>query len=653
VGLTYRRSSRDDSPRFPTVGGSSRSSSWDVPVSLSLTKGRLSNQLRLGYNHSRSDGMNLYAFASDVAGDAGIGGVSQDPFDWGAPNLSFSTFADLRDRNPSSRLDERLSFQDSVSWATRRHTLRVGIDYGRQRLESRTDTNARGSFVFTGLYTGAPAAGGRSVSGTGLDFADFLLGLPQQASIHYGPGLVRFRSHSFGLFAQDDFRPRANLTLNVGVRYEYVAPYHEADRRLVNLDVPDDFTAAVPVLAGATGAFTGTFPDALVLGDGDNVAPRIGWAWRPQRATTIRGGYGINYNLGAYGAIAQRLSGQPPFAVSQTSLGTTSVPLTFAAPFLPVDPSTTTNSYGIDKNYQLGLVQIWNLDVQRELRTNWNAALSYTGTKGLDLDLQRAPNRGPSGLRIAGVQPFLWQSSEGGSILHSITVRLRRRFAHGFSVGTSYTFARSIDDASSIGGGAMIVAQNDQDLGAERGRSSFDRRHRASADWTYELPFGAGRHGLTKGLGAALLGGWVWNGSATIESGGPFTARVVGDAADVARGVNGTLRADVTGQPVALAHPTVERWFNVDAFRVPASGTFGDAGRNTITGPGTFLVNMGLSRNVPLGRSRALSVRAQASNVFNTPQFSAIDTVVNSPTFGQVTGVRPMRSIQIQTRLRF
>jgi hypothetical protein len=120
----------------------------------------------------------------------------------------------------------------------------------------------------------------------------------------------------------------------------------------------------------------------------------------------------------------------------------------------------------------------------------------------------------------------------------------------------------------------------------------------------------------------------------------------------VSRGVNGALRADVSGEPIAVDDPTIERWFNTSAFVLPPSGAFGDAGRNIVTGPGTLLLNMGLTRNVPLGGTRTLSIRVQANDVFNTPQFTVIDTVVNSPTFGRVVATGPMRTVQIQMRFR-
>jgi len=652
VSLTYRNTSRNDTTNFPTLGGFTRGSAWDIPVSFSFTKGHVFSQLRADLNRTRSETRNLYAYSQNVAAEAGISGISTDPFDWGAPNLSFTTFASLRDSNPSSRLDQRITLSDTMTRTFGQHTLRLGGHYRIQRLDSQTDTNARGSFVFTGLFT-ADIAGGRPVPATGADLADFLLGHPQQASIQYGPGNVRLRGNSWSAFFEDDWRPRTNLTFNLGLRYEYVSPFTEASGHLVNLDVTPQFTAASVVVAGGTGSFTGAFPAALVFGDFDNFAPRIGLAWKPKPELALRAGYGINFNLGAYGAIAQSLAGQPPFAVSNIVIGIPAAPLNVSDAFAHASPTATTNSFGIDKHYQLGAVHIWNLDLQRDVDHVWIVALGYAGTRGVDLDIERAPNRGPTGLRIPGVEPFLWRSSDGSSIMHSLTVRVRKRLTHGFGFGATYAFSKSLDDASSIGGGSMVVAQNDLDLPAERGRSSFDRRHRFAADYLIELPFGPGRRWLEKGPLAGVLGGWMWNGNVAIESGAPFTARVLGDFVDVARGVNGTLRANVTGAPIVIDNPTLDRWFNTSAFVVPPPGTFGDAGRNTITGPGRFLVNMALTKNISLGRPRTLSIRLQANNVFNTPQFTAIDTVVNSPTFGQVIRAGPMRSAQIQTRLRF
>jgi hypothetical protein len=652
VALNYRRSSSIQSSTFPTLGGRTEGRSWNLPVNFMYAKGTFTNRLAVSLNRNQTRGLNLYAFSRNVAAEAGIRGVAGDPFDWGVPNLSFTSIADLRDRNPSFRIDQRIEISDVMSRMIRRHALRWGGDVRMMRLDSQTDTNARGSFVFTGLYTSLISAG-RPVPGTGLDFADFLLGFAQQASVQYGPGRVRLRGRSWNLFIQDDWRVRGTLTINMGLRYEYISPYTEAGGRLVNLDVAPGFTAASAVVSGSTGPFTGGFPAGLVAADRNNLAPRIGVAWKPQTRTTIRTGFGINYNLGAYASIAQQLSGQPPFAVSATSIGALSSPLLIVDPFSRVDRDTTTNTYGIGRAYRLGRVRIWNLDVQRDLPRQVIVSVGYTGTKGSSLDIQRAPNRGPAGLRIAGVQPFIWQASDGRSILHAFSARVRKRMARGISAGGSYTLSKGLDNASSIGGGATVVAQNDQDLEAEWGRSSFDRRHTVNADYNVELPFGRGKRWLDRGGPAAhLFGDWNLNGNVTAQSGAPFTARVTGNFADVARGVNGTLRANYAGERIALDDPTVDRFFNTAAFSVPPAGQFGNAGRNIISGPRQFNANLGLSKNVNLTRNRGVTVRLQANNVFNTVQFSAIDAVVNSPTFGRIVGVRPMRSIQLITRIR-
>jgi hypothetical protein len=142
------------------------------------------------------------------------------------------------------------------------------------------------------------------------------------------------------------------------------------------------------------------------------VAPRVGLAWRVNARTIVRTGYGISFNNGSYASIARQLVAQPPFATTNTILGTTVAPLAIESA-LAAASSTTTNNYGVDKDYQLGALQTWNADVNRTLGRGWQLGGGYTGTKGSHLDIVRAPNRGPDGLRIPGVQPFLWQTSEG------------------------------------------------------------------------------------------------------------------------------------------------------------------------------------------------------------------------------------------------
>jgi hypothetical protein len=641
VGLHYRHSDTSNTNPFPTLGGSATVSAVDLPVGYSFMKAGMLQSLRFQFNRQDAQTQNLFAFAQNVSGAAGIAGVATDPFDWGAPNISLSSFTGVRDVSPAQRVDRTLAFSDSVVKTHGRQTYRFGGDFRDIHADSRSDANARGTFVFTGLYTG-------------LDFGDYLLGLPQQSTVQFGPGLDQFRSRSWDLFVQDDWRATDKLTLNVGLRYEYYSPVSEVANRLVTLDVAPDFSAATPVPAGGVGPYSGALPDALVRPFHGGFAPRVGMAWRPANGTIVRGGYGINYSTGVYQTIATQLAAQPPFAVTNTVLATPAQPIPLETALLYAAPGVRSNNFAVDPDYVPGHVQIWNADLQRDLSRTVSVGIDYTGTRGTNLDILRAPDRLPGGgLSIAGVQPFLFESSEGDSILHALTLRIRKRLTAGVAASASYTLSRSIDDASTIGGGAAVVAQNDRDLAAERGLSSFDQRHRFAGDFTYELPFGATKRWLQSGAPAALFGNWQVNGSWQLASGTPFTARILGDIRDVGSGVNGTLRANYNGAAIAIADPTVAQFFDTGAFSIPLPGTYGNAGRNTIIGPGTSVMNLGLTRNVSLGQTRGLSIQLLANNVFNTVQFAAIDTVVNSPTFGQVTAVRPMRRIQVLTRLRF
>jgi len=252
------------------------------------------------------------------------------------------------------------------------------------------------------------------------------------------------------------------------------------------------------------------------------------------------------------------------------------------------------------------------------------------------------------------VQPFNWQTSGGISVLNAGTFRLQRRMVKGIGGSVTYTLAKSMDNASNIGGGATVVAQNDQDLAAEYSLSSFDRRHQVSSDLSFELPFGPNKHWLHNGGRlAALFRGWRGSAHFTWQSGTPFTPRVTGAAADVARGTNGTLRANYDGDRITLPNPSILDFFNTAAFSIPAAGTFGNAPRNLIIGPGSRLLNAQFSRDVRMKGNRGVTIQATASNILNMVNYAAIDTVVNSPTFGQVLSVRPMRSAQLNFRFRF
>jgi hypothetical protein len=394
----------------------------------------------------------------------------------------------------------------------------------------------------------------------------------------------------------------------------------------------------------------------------------LGLAWRLGKRTVVRAGYGINYNLAQYGTFIRNFAFQPPFATTATNVSAYGQFLTLENGFPTSSAAAVTNNYALDPNYRLAYVQIWNLDIQRQLPGNVQLNVGYNGAKGTRLDTQRALV--PSCVATDSCQaslgeasaPFIYESSEGNSILHAASVRIRKRMSKGLGISAQYVFSKSIDDAASVGGGAAVVAQNPFDLSAERGLSSFSQTHKFTGSWMYDLPFGDGKRFLTRGPLSHVMDGWQWSGDFTIASGLYFTPNVLGATADIQRGVSGSIRANVVaGQAIALANPTTKEWFNTAAFCWPvgpacsgtAGSSFGDAGRNIIEGPSQFIFDMAMSKTIAIRETRALELRLQASNIFNTPYFSSINTTVNSLVFGQVTGVANMRRATMVARFRF
>ena len=494
-GFHYHSASANLTNPFPSVGGTTHTRSFDVPIGYVRTFGKVVNNARLDFNRSRTSTQNLYAFNQDITGNLGITGVSTNPFDFGLPNLSFTHFGSLNDINSQLLRNQTWTFSDNLIYRRGKHTWRWGGDFRRIEVNPETDSNARGTFTFTGLNSG-------------YDFSDFLLGLPQLTSVQFGNNNYHFRGNSWDLFVQDEWRLRGNLTLNLGVRYEYFSPFSEENNRIVNLDLPQGFTAPpVPVQVGQTGPYNGQFPVTLVRPDRNNFAPRLGLAWKPLRNTVVRAGYGINYNTSAYQSIVQNMAFQPPFSTTATNTQSATTILTLQNGFPPVPPGSITNNFGVDPNYRLGYVQIWNVDVQQQIRPTLIMNLDYTGTKGTRLDILEAPNRTETGVLFPGVQPFYWEDSVArfdcerafGARPQAIAGRFfdwrplhileisGQRLDHRKRRADWWPRAQAGRGGVS---GVTNVAQNAFDLSAERGLSSFDQRHNFTADYLWELPFG-------------------------------------------------------------------------------------------------------------------------------------------------------------------
>ena len=655
---------------FPGLGGKQNVHNYNTNFGYSAVKGLFLNSLRFAYNRSSNNTVNQFTNVNNIEGQLGIGGVSQLPADYGLPIVNLApNFSSLQDLTPAFRTSQTFTLSDSMTLTRGKHAVTWGGDYRRLLVDVTNAANARGTFLFTGAATGLLNPQQQLIPGTGFGFADFLLGFAQQTSVQFGAQDYHFRSNSWDLFVQDNWRAGKNLTLNLGLRYEYVTPFVETNNQLANLDVAPDFSAVAPVLPGQTGPITGKrFPDGLVNTDRNNFAPRVGIAWKPTPKTVVRTGYGINYNLGQYGLMATQLGFQPPFAEAQINPAPTPTSLTLqnGFPSSPISPNHITNTYAVDPDYRLAYVQSWNLNIQQEIKSSLVINIGYTGAKGTHLDIVRAPDQTQTGrpiftpctpatpFAVSCVSPFLFESSQGSSILHSGTLRVRKRLRHGFSVGGTYIYSKSIDNASSIGGGATVVAQNDLDIAAEHGLSSFDQRHRFTADYIYELPFGKEKKWLTKnGWAQNIFGGFAFSGNLTLASGSPFSPRIFGNSSDLERGVTGAARPDlVPGQSIRLSDRSISQWFNTAAF-TPPSGPFGNAGRNIIMGPGTINFDMAVSKTIQVKEMQNLEVRLSATNVFNHANFTSIDTTLGSPTFGQVIAAGGMRKAHITTRYRF
>lgn len=674
IGFNFTRNNSNLVNPFPSLAGHTDTQGWNGNARWTYGKGRATNTLGFTYNHNRASTTNLYSGILDVSGQAGITTPVQSiPFNWGLPGISMTSYTGFNDPTPSRELDQTYTISDQLVWSHGKNNWRFGGDYRRILQGFRSAENSQGTFVFTGFATSEYLPGSTTpVPDTGNAFADFLLGLPQQTTLQASTTAYEFRANSFDGYAQDDWRILPTLSLNLGVRYEYNGPFIETRNQIANLDVNFSPSSVVGylVLPGQSGPYFGNYPDSLVRPSRNDWAPRIGIAWKPFKDTVVRAGYGINYNLSQYSIFVRDFAFQPPFAITQTNkvpdiTDAAASPLTLANGF-PTATTEVTNNYALDPNYRLGYVQIWNLDIQRQLPGNIQLNVGYNGAKGTHLDTQRALV--PSCSLTVPVScasnevsaPFIYDSSEATSILNAATVRIRKRMSKGIAINAIYVFSKSLDDASSIGGGSVTVIQNPFDLPAERSLSSFDQTHSFTGNWIYDLPFGDNRRFLSKGWISHALAGWQWSGGFTIASGLYFTPIVTGSTTDINRGVVSSIRANiVAGQPLTVATPTTKEWFNTAAFCITGQPNcvgptvYGDAGRNIIEGPWQYNFNMAINKTITIHETRSLELRLSATNIFNTPYFTSINTAVNSLTFGQVTGVSNMRRITMVARFRF
>ena len=599
------------------------------------------NEARVGYNRRRS-GLFQENHGNDITSQLGIKGLSTNPLEVGFPLtrvVGFDALAEASDM-PQQTHGNTFHLSDSLSWQKGRHQFKFGLDMRHYRSNFFLAVLPRGSFNYTGAITGNP-------------LADLLVGTPTFVVAPDGNTQSNFRTWSNALYVQDTVRLRQNLTLNLGLRYEYHQPPTEQTDRLT---VPD-LTAPTPrfIPCGTEG-----IPRACYDADKKSFAPRIGLAWSPlpQSSMVVRAGYGIfsgasllNYN------IFPRFS-PPNFGLKIAFSPSLEDPFgedVFPIP-LPITVARDTGQpYG----------QHWTLSLQQEFARDHLLEVAYVGTKGTRLPTVRNPNQpAPGGTPpFPAYGPITYNETAASSTYHALVVRGERRFREGLSFLASYTLSKSLDDGSSIAGSVASRAtteggarpQNSHDRSADRSLSDFDSRHRLVLSQIWEIPLGQGRRFLTdtSPLVNALLGGWQLTGIVTFQSARPFTPLLIGTSdsnTDNGEG-SGIDRPNLIGNP-HLANPDPAQWVNRAAFERP-QGTFGDAGRNILKGPGYQSWDLGLSKQWEFSETSLLQFRAEFFNLLNHPNFDLPVSDWNSQDFGRVQSAGDSRQIQFGLRLEF
>jgi hypothetical protein len=523
----------------------------------------------VGYKFSRLRTLVSPYFAEhpERFGTPAIAGRSNAVRDAGPPTLIFSSgIAPLTDGISAFDRNRTEALSGSVQYYRGKHNFTVGGDFRRQEFNYLSQLNPRGTYNFTGAATGS-------------DFSDFLQGIPDTSAIAFGNADKYLRQSVYDAYGTDDWRIKPDLTLNVGVRWEYGAPITELKNRLVNLDVAPNFAGTAQVLANdPQGRLTGQrYPNSLLRPDRLKIQPRIGLSWRPIPGSSIvvRAGYGVYADTSVYQATALQLAQQAPLSTSLNVANSTSCPLTLATGFSTPCSTTTANTFAVDPNFRVGYAQTWQVAVQRDLPWAMQMTATYLGIKGTRGVQEFLPNTYPLG----GTNPcpscpsgYVYRASNGNSTREAGTLQLRRRLRSGLTATVLYTYSKSIDNDAVLGGQGPVtaaitaqstpaesIAQNWLDLRAERSRSTFDQRHLVTTSFQYTTGMG---------LGSTLLGGWrgraykEWSVTGTLTAGSGLPETPVYYATVNGAGFTGTLRpdrTDATLSPDRASSPSTPR----------------------------------------------------------------------------------------------
>lgn len=599
----------------------------------------------------------------------------------GAPTLTFSNisltaFGD-GDFNTQRDISNEFTYAGGITWTRSNHTFKGGFTLTKYQQNTPGPVTGlrRGSFNFRGDFTGHA-------------FADLILGVPFTASRVVGKGVETGRSAWHGYYFNDDWKVTRNLTLNIGMRYEYVSPLVDVlDRRSTFYPLVNDYGTGLsgrvvisktPEAKSLLG-LEGVGARAVYKPDRNNFAPRFGFAYTLNTKTILRGGYGIFFtnsqNFLNNFVINRR---QPPFAETQQITSSTATPqINIANPFVNAAAALVIATQNINPQFIEGYTQQWNFTVQRDLFSGVIVDAGYVANKGTklgELTFYNIPTPGPTAT-IQARRPFpAWGTALSldpyvTSSYHSLQVKAQKRFARGLSFLGAYTWSKSIDLSSERGsgdrGGGFDSSGDVRNLrGYSRGLSGFDVRHRLVLSYVYELPFGRDRAFLknVNAVADKIVGGWEVSGITQFQGGFPFTVAMSAD-------VNGDGipdRPDLVG-PVTInsRNPNcyiVDRrnaacGVTSSAFvDLPAGSTrFGSSGRNILIGPGLQIWDFSLAKNNRLTERFKLQFRAEFFNLFNHTNFNPPNRITNvaSPVFGSVNSAQRPREMQFGLKLEF
>ena len=621
--------------------------------------------LEASVNFSRKTNNQVWPLSGERDWGAAVGflGGIANPTARGLPQVDASGYISL---GPAYDVPKIWSFNNyqyaaSLTWIKGKHSLKYGGDFLRMQYFSRSYGDTRGRVSFLGRFTNQP-------------IADLVLGFPQNTRRQLDAAGPYHLISNYSAFVQDDFKVSPTLTVNIGLRYELMKPPQEkfgawsmfvpslgkiviAGRGLLNdFDQRIQSTGLSQYIAMAADV---GLPRSIRKTDYTDLAPRLGFAWRPfgRSASVIRGGYGLFYGSSSLFRMDE-YSDTYPFSINETYNAVSANPLALrmSDPF-PAARRTVggvASTSGQDANIQSQYLQSWNLTVEHEFAKDSVIEIAYAGSKGThlqrrydlnqqlrDLDVRAATGAFPRPYPAFSTINIIGDGSN--SIYNSGSVTLRRRFNRQLFLRATYTYSKSIDESSNTGGTVQYNFGNAQDaynLRAERGRSDFDIGHAFATSFIWSPSLS--RH--------VALRNWQVAGTGTMYTGQAFTPKVAnfsfvnGEASRPDRIAKGTLPA-----------PTVDQWFDRTVFPVVPVGTFrfGNSGRNVLDGPGTFNLNASLSRRFKFEEQRALQLRVETFNLPNHPNFNLPENRVDIVSGGAISRVKNNRTMQLGIRFEF